>query len=152
MEYLIMKLNNKIQHMTNFESINSILTATVPVIKLVIILVIITQTIDPTKVLLDKELEEFKNIKESNIYKEFKFDKEEMDKVKVDITFIEITGVTNQAKLAVEYAILQTSNFPEIKPIIHVLKRFLYHWNLNSSFNGTFIFLYQVDFLHTAYF
>ena len=63
-----------------FENINPISTASVPVIKLII---------DPNIFIKGNiELEnEMKNFINSNVYKNFKFDKNELTKIKVDITF-----------------------------------------------------------------
>ncbi len=75
-------------------------------------------------------------LKQSDIYNNYLFNREDLDRIKVDISFIEYTGIQNETKLAVDYALGEMIIYPEIKPIIHVLKRFLYIYNLNSSFNG----------------
>ena len=87
--------------------------------------------------MLEKEdVEQFLCIKETEVYKNYKFDKEEIDKIKVDISFIKQTGKKNEVKLAVQYVLNEYQNFPDIKHIIFILKRFLQINNLNSSFNG----------------
>ncbi len=75
-------------------------------------------------------------IKQSDIYNNYLFDRADLDRIKIDISFIEYTGLQNETKLKVDYALGEMAIYPEIKPIIHILKRFLYNYNLNSSFNG----------------
>lgn len=74
--------------------------------------------------------------KESDLYKNFEFDKEEIDKIKIDISFVEFTGVKSNPKASVDYVINAMAKHPEIKPLIFILKRFLQQHNLNSCFNG----------------
>jgi hypothetical protein len=115
-----------------FETINPILTASVPVIKILV---------DPMKILESgsEEMKQFINFKNTDIFKNYKFDQEELLKIKVDLTFIELNK--QQAKVqstrsSLDWARKTLSTYPEIKPIIHVLKRYLQIKKLNSSFNG----------------
>jgi len=70
----------------------------------------------------------------------YKFDKDDLEKVKIDVSFHEGSGTRNTTKLTVDYVINYMNMYPEIKPIIHVLKRFLQMNNLNSSFNGKYFY------------
>lgn len=85
-----------------------------------------------------EQLKLFQKLKDSDYYKNYIFDKEELEKVKIDISFIEYSGIQNDTKLAVGYVISEIEVFQEIKPLIHVLKRYLHNFNLNTSFNGNF--------------
>jgi DNA polymerase sigma len=51
------------------------------------------------------------------------------------------TNKFQTTKNSLEWAKNTLSVYPEIKPIIHVLKRFLQTRKLNSSFNGNLTFL-----------
>jgi hypothetical protein len=68
----------------------------------------------------------------------------------VDLTFIEVTNSekynTNNTKIqstknSLDWAKNTLSANPEIKPIIHILKRYLQTKKLNSSFNGKKVIL-----------
>ncbi len=73
----------------------------------------------------------------TDIYKNYKFEIDDLLKVKVDLTFIELNANQNiSTKNSLEWAKKTLSMYPEIKPIIHVLKRYLQIKKLNSSFNG----------------
>jgi DNA polymerase sigma len=115
-----------------FETINPILTASVPVIKILV---------DPMKILEpdSPEMKQFCNFKNTEIFKNYKFDKEELLKIKVDLTFIELNrqqGKAQSTRSSLDWARKTLISHPEIKPIIHVLKRYLQIKKLNSSFNG----------------
>ena len=136
-----------------FEKIIPISTASVPVIKLII---------DTEKFIQnDKELEkEFIKLKQQNFYKNYIFDKNELNQIRVDITFIldfkaeylgknnneimnkigndQITLINknNNEKSNVIYIKEQLEIFPEIKPILILLKRYFYVKNMNFSFEG----------------
>ena len=139
-----------------FEKINPISTASVPVIKLII---------DIEKFIQNKlELKsEFNKFKQQNFFKNYIFDKNELTQIRVDITFIInyktknlIEGENNQEILNkiqndkinidnnninkeisnVVYIKEQLEKYPEIKPILILLKRYFYVKNMNSSFEG----------------
>lgn len=81
-----------------------------------------------------KKYEEF--LKTEN-YKKYKFDLNELHRIKVDVTFLDFKNNKFQTtKNSLEWAKNTLSVYPEIKPIIHVLKRFLQSRKLNSCFNG----------------
>ncbi len=116
-----------------FDFINPIMSASVPVIKILI---------DPMKILKQdsEEFKTFENFKSSELFKNYKFDKEELLKIKVDLSFIELNknliGKGVSTKNSLSWARKTLDVYPEIKPIIHVLKRYLQIKKLNSSFNG----------------
>lgn len=87
-------------------------------------------------------LENLIDIKSSEIYKIYEFNKEELEKVKIDITFSECNNKTtflktkDNTQLAVEFTINYLKKFPEIGYIIKIIKRLLQIFNLNNPFNG----------------
>ena len=141
-----------------FEKIIPISTASVPVIKLIIDIEKFIQN--------DKELEkEFFKLKQQNFFKNYLFDKNELIQIRVDITFLldfkaeylrqnnnvnnnneimnkieneQINSINkkNNEKSNVIYIKEQLDIFPEIKPILILLKRYFYVKNMNSSFEG----------------
>ena len=134
-----------------FEKIIPISTASVPVIKLII---------DIEKFLTKEDLKnEFLQLKQENFFKNYIFDKNELIQIRVDITFIVnyqnkvfdnnneimnkiendkiiIDNKENNEKSNVIYIKEQLDIFPEIKPILILLKRYFYVKNMNSSFEG----------------
>jgi non-canonical poly(A) RNA polymerase PAPD5/7 len=76
-----------------------------------------------------------KSIENTEFYKFYKFDIEELLKVKVDLTFIDLNS-NYSTKDILDWAKTTIDSYPEIKPIIQVLKRYLQIKKLNSSFNG----------------
>ncbi len=82
-----------------------------------------------------KEYKKFKNFKNTDIFKNYKFDIDELLKVKVDLTFIELYS-NYSTKDILDWAKSSLDIHPEIKPIMQVLKRYLQTKKLNSSFNG----------------
>jgi hypothetical protein len=102
--------------------------------------------IDPLAFLCS-ESEEWKKYQEflsTNNYKNYKFDINELHRIKVDLTFLDFKNINKfqSTKNSLEWAKNTLSNYPEIKPIIHVLKRFLQSRKLNSSFNGKYMLFY----------
>ena len=147
-QYFI-SLSNKLKDVNKFENITPISTASVPVIKLLINIEKFIQGI--------KELEEdFINFKQLNIYKNYLFDKKELLQMKIDITFIINDYQKNNNELGINNKIdkliinmnsnnelssvlfikKQLEEYPEIKPIIRLLKRYFYTKKMNSSFEG----------------
>jgi DNA polymerase sigma len=85
--------------------------------------------------------------KESQNYNFYKFNREELDKVKIDLTFVDanknnmslinrLNSFESPSQQAVEFVKNFVLCFPEIRPLILVLKRLLQLEKLNSSFNG----------------
>ena len=70
------------------------------------------------------------------MYYNYIFDKEEISLIKIDLNFID----GQQAKQNVLWVKDQLKIFPEIKPLIQILKRFLQVNKLNCSFDGKFYF------------
>lgn len=88
------------------------------------------------KILEKDQLESFNLLKDDEIFKKYIFDKEELEKFKIDISFIEPNGILNETKHVVNYVLSEIKVYPEIKPIVQILKRFLFNFKLNSSFKG----------------
>lgn len=77
------------------------------------------------------------NIKNQEFYKHYKYDLEELQRIKIDLTFIEVSQKQIQnTKNSLEWAKNTLTLHPEIKSVIHILKRYLQIKKLNSSFNG----------------
>jgi len=87
-------------------------------------------------------LEKITELKNSENYKSYLFSKDELEKVKIDITFAEINSRNNsfankdQTQMAVEFTKNNNKKFPEIGYVIKIIKRLLQIENLNNSFNG----------------
>lgn len=92
-------------------------------------------------ILSDSLKEKYLDFKNSELYKDYKFDKEELNKIKIDVTFTDKNSKTHCTYSAVEWAKKQLFANPEIKPLVHVIKRHLQINKLNSSFNGKIILL-----------
>jgi predicted nucleotidyltransferase len=146
-EFLINRLVKTFLSKELFENVNPIYTASVPVIKLLI-------DMNKSEGLLDaserKVLEAFR---EGERYRLYKFNCEELNKVRIDLTFHNVNGSgsvsgvnglsnftprmsESPSQQAVEFIKNYLICFPEIRPLIHVLKRLLQVEKLNSSFNG----------------
>ena len=106
-----------------FDSILPIYTASVPIIKL---------QCDISKNITKEEYKK--------IYSNFSFGREEIIKVKFDITFNQVKSIKNYKKITplltvdfVKKALSQNSN---IKPLLLLLKRYFKLMKLNNSFKG----------------
>ena len=146
-------LNNKLEDEKKFETITPIITAKVPIIKL---LINIEKFINN-----EEELEkDFIKFKQSTEFKNYLFDKKELLELKVDITFIkninnlEVMNRIQNNKMnlnllnnfqhnnfdneisSISYINMQLKEYPEIKPILRLLKRYFYNKKMNSSFEG----------------
>ena len=77
--------------------------------------------------------EKFAKLKESEIFHNYKFDLEEINKIKIDLNFTE--NITTS--LAVNWARTQVLQNPEIRPIIQVVKRYILNNKLNDAYKGT---------------
>lgn len=105
---------------------NPISTATVPVIKL---------KVNPKTFLSDSTLlSELALFKETTYYREYLFENDELDYIKLDVTFGHFSkSVTKQQVDYIQKAIF---DYPQIKPIIKIIKRILNLCNMNNSYTG----------------
>ena len=152
-------LYNKLEEEKKFETITPISTASIPVIKLVINIEKFIANQNELEI-------EFNRFKQLARFKNYLFDKNELLQIKIDITFIinkiknnknennlEIANKTQNDKLnlnsinveennnqnelsSVSYIKRQLEEYPEIKPILMLLKRYFYIKKMNSSFEG----------------
>ncbi len=81
---------------------------------------------------------QFYEFRSSSAFDNYRYDKFDLEKVKIDITFLELENKGNSLS-SVQFAKNNLILYPEIKPIIQVLKRYLQIKNLNASFNGNII-------------
>ena len=116
---LINELNNN--YNTIFESIFPILSASIPVIKLIL---------NPIKLKNEKINYIYNQIHLSDFYKNYFFDKNEIDKIRIDITINSINY--NQVNF-IQNSLLK---YPSIFPIIKILKRCLNEKKMNQTFKG----------------
>jgi DNA polymerase sigma len=66
--------------------------------------------------------------------KSYLFKKDELEKIRIDLTFSpESNTVTNKQ---LDYVKTSLIKFPEIKPLTFILKRIFHINNLNQTFNG----------------
>lgn len=80
----------------------------------------------------------FEEFKHSESFKNFKFNKDELNKFKIDLTFLDlIKKQQNNSMGSIDFAKNNVQNYSEIRPILFILKRLLLERNLNSAFNGT---------------
>lgn len=84
-------------------------------------------------------MEKYKSFLQSDLFKNYKFNKNELSKIKVDINITNIYSKTYSTYSSVDWAKKQLSNYPEIRPLIHFLKRFLQINGLKSSYNGNLL-------------
>ena len=80
--------------------------------------------------------ENYENFLNSNLFKNYKFKKEELTKIKIDINITNVYSKIYSTYSSVEWAKKQIIQYPEIKVLLQFLKRFLQIHNMNSSFNG----------------
>ena len=145
-------LYDKLEEEKKFENINPISTASVPVIKLILNI--------EKFIFNEKELEkDFIKFQQLPIFKNYLFDKKELIQIKIDITFIinkfninnietfhkiqnDINSINNTSQIndneksSLSFIKKQLEEFPEIKPILKLLKRYFYIKKMNSSFEG----------------
>lgn len=126
---LFRQLTEGLQGLGFYDEVFSIPTATVPVIKLV--------------ANLERLLPPYQLGFLYHLCNNYKFHPLELLRVRVDLTFSTFVNEKNQRKelncKSVEFVRGQLAAFPEIKPLVHVLKRLLHVTGLNNSFNGIFI-------------
>ena len=104
----------------------------------------IIQHVDVAEILSGNDKKIFDDFKSSNNYLNYKFKIEELDKVKIDLTFNQhkqkltdnLNIYENPALQAVDYIKNSLVFLPEIKLLIFVVKRILKITKLNSSYNG----------------
>ena len=92
--------------------------------------------VDPRKLVNDDNIFIFEEFRNSHLYKNFKFNKEELNKFKIDLTFLDLIKKQQNSLDSINFAKNNINLFPEIKPILFILKRLLQEKNLNSAFNG----------------
>jgi DNA polymerase sigma len=150
-EKYFFSLYNKLKDENKFENIIPISTANVPVIKLLLNI----EKFIASKKDLEKDFSKFKQL---SLFKNFIFDKKELLQIKIDITFIinyyqnnnnEIFDKFQNDKLninnsinnnneisSISYVKKQMEEYPEIKPVLRLLKRYFYIKKMNSCFEG----------------
>ena len=152
------KVCEKLESEKKFDEINPIGTASVPVIKLLLS----KEKFIKGKSDLENS---YKQFKELSLFKHYIFDINELTKIKIDVTFILptdnnnkiINNINNNDNNSIEnntnsvhdhdksmgseissvsYVKEQIAQYPEIKFILRVLKRYFYYKKMNSSFLG----------------
>ena len=113
----------------SIETITPISTASVPVIKLTIDLAEFTKADDRLHA-------SFLAFQQSQMFAQFKFNKSEITKTHIDITFHSVSSSTTANTNSIEYANEKISTHPEVALILRVLKRLFYFKSMNSAFNG----------------
>ena len=116
---LIKELTNN--YFNIFDNIFPILSASVPVIKLVI---------NPLKLNNEQINSIYYKIHYSEYYKNYIFDKKEIDKIRIDIT---INSINHKQINFIQKSLI---NYPYIKDVIKILKRCLYEKNMNQTYKG----------------
>ena len=116
---LVNELNKN--YNTIFESIFPILSASIPVIKLIL---------NPIILKNEKLNYIYNQIHLSEFYKNYIFDKKEIDKIRIDITINSINY--NQVNF-IQNSLLK---YPSIFPIIKILKRCLNEKKMNQTYKG----------------
>jgi hypothetical protein len=74
----------------------------------------------------------------SDVFKNYKYDEEDLTKIKIDMN---LCDMCNNIKENVKWVKDQLKTMPEMKLLIHVLKRYLQNNKLNSSFDGKMIIM-----------
>ena len=116
---LIKELTNN--YFNIFDNIFPILSASVPVIKLII---------NPLKLNNEQINSIYNKIHYSEYYKNYIFDKKEIDKIRIDIT---INSINHKQINFIQKSLI---NYPYIKDVIKILKRCLYEKNMNQTYKG----------------
>jgi predicted nucleotidyltransferase len=129
--FIMKKLVDYLNRLKIFDCVNPIYTASVPVIKL---------QVDPLNILEDSLREKYLLFKTSENYKNYKFEINEINLVKIDLTFCDdIRKKNRNVNVSLKHVEMIKNSclvFPELKPLIKVLKRFLSSNKLNCTFNG----------------
>ena len=111
-------LNLLEQNENKFQNICPILTASVPVIKL---------QIDIKDEILEKEIK----LKNASYFEE-----EDLSKIKIDLTFTENEEEFQHSNEVVTYINKSLEEYPLIKPILLLLKRYFKDMNMNKAYTG----------------
>ena len=126
---LFNELVRTLTSLNTIETITPISTASVPVIKLTIDLAEFTKE--------EQHLHtSFLSFQQSQMFTQFKFNKTEITKTHIDITFHSVSSTTTTTTNSIDYANEKISTYPEVALILRVLKRLFYFKNMNSAFNG----------------
>ena len=104
------------EYSPNFETINPILTASVPVIKL--------------QIDIKNEIKDLKLKQTSYI------DEDDLNKIKIDLTFTENEKEFQNSCDTVNYIKNSLQDFPQIKPMLQILKRYFKIMGMNKSYTG----------------
>lgn len=90
----------------------------------------------------------YEEFKSSEAYRNFKFNKNELNNFKIDLTFMDLINKQQSNNTdSIKFAKNHLNLFPEIKPILFVLKRYLQEKSLNSAFNGKYKYLIIIKLL-----
>ena len=104
------------EYLPKFNNITPILTASVPVIKLQI---------------------DIKNeIKDLKLKQTSYFEEDDLNKIKIDITFTENEKDFLNSQNTVNYIKTSLQEFPQIKPMLQILKRYFKIMEMNKSYTG----------------
>lgn len=94
---------------------------------------------NPATIVDDTVKDEFLRIQSSNFYQNYKFNINELTRIKVDISSIDLKSPNkDSAAKAVEFTKNSLILYPEVKPLVRFLKRLLQVTQLNNSFNGNY--------------
>lgn len=124
---LITKLLESFKNLSNIEEINPIFTASVPIIKLIV---------DPMQIAKEHNKAELSKFYNSNMFLEYKYNINELRKIKIDITFAETDQ--NSIENSVDFTKNTLESYPELVSSIRFLKRLLLSSNLNNSHKGKY--------------
>lgn len=140
LEQIILLIVKSFNSYNIFESVIPIYTASVPIIKIMV---------NPIKIVDDDNLLRLEEFKNSELYRNYLFNRDEIEMIKIDLTFLDIVNTKKHSfansvnninmsnpMSSVEYAKNSLILYPEIKPIIQVMKRYLQTKKMNSCFNG----------------
>lgn len=74
-------------------------------------------------------------------------------KFKIDLTFLDLIKKQQNSLESINFAKNNIILYPEIKPILFILKRYLQENNLNSAFNGNYCLLklLKKDFIYIKF-
>ena len=104
------------EYTPSFENISPILTASVPVIKLLINI---------------KD-----EIKDLNLKQTSYFEEDDLNKIKIDLTFTENEKEFQNSINTVNYIKTSVQEYPQIKPMLQILKRYFKIMGMNKSYTG----------------
>lgn len=76
--------------------------------------------------------EKYVSLKSSDLFSNYKFDIDDISKIKIDLNFTE----NKTTSLAVNWTRTQVLQYPEIRPIIQVVKRYILNNKLNDAYKG----------------